>query len=210
MQTIGITGGIASGKSSVLELFSRWGALVIDSDAVSRRCSRPGTDGYREIVEAFGPGVLAADGQIERAALAAEVAADAQKKQRLERILHPRIMAHILAELEKARRSGAPIVFVEVPLLFEAGLERSFDRTVSVIAPPALQLERLARRPGMSEAQARLWLANQWPQEKKAELADFVLRNEGTMEELHEKAKALYQELLRESEERKNAHPAVH
>lgn len=205
MRAVGLTGGIASGKSTVLQFFSEWGASVIDSDVVAKRCSQPGTEGQAEIVRAFGLDLLLPSGELDRRRLSEIVFLDPKKKKTLEKILHPRIMAHILVELEKARRLGTRVLIVEVPLLFEAGAEGSFQRTIAVVSSPTLQRERLRRR-GLEEPWIDRWLQNQWPEEEKAARADFLIRNEGDLQQLRQRSRAVFEEIAAEAEDEADCH----
>ncbi len=211
MMLIGLTGGIAAGKSTVLAQMAECGAAVIDTDKLSRLCSLPGTSGFKEIVEKFGNSILTSSGEIDRKKLASLVAADKSAKADLEQILHPKIMARLLLEIRNAASSGADMVIIEIPLLFESGLEKQLDRTIAVIAPEEDQIKRLIER-GMSEEEATHWIANQWPQEKKAEMADYVIRNTGSLEQLKKEAEKIYDILKKESKSVafEKAPPTVH
>ncbi|MFA6316054.1 MAG: dephospho-CoA kinase [Elusimicrobiota bacterium] len=178
---VGLTGGLASGKSLALETFRRAGAVAISLDAVSRDLCRPGTKVLARVARAFGRGILRPDGALDRAALGDLVFADKAERRRLEAVLHPAIRAEMRRRIFRARG----LVVVEVPLLFETGgrgLGRSFDTTMLVTAPKAARLAR-ARAAGLTSAQARARMAAQLPDRVKAARADVVVVNAGSRED---------------------------
>lgn len=178
---VGLTGGLASGKSLALAAFRSAGAATVSLDAVSRDLCRPGSPVLARVARAFGTGVLGPDGGLDRARLGERVFADQAQRRKLEAILHPAIRAELKRRLEKARG----IVVVEVPLLFEAGrrsLAKSFDATVLVSAKTGTRLAR-ARASGMAPAQAKARMAAQLPDADKARLADVTVRNDGSVKD---------------------------
>lgn len=205
MLTVAVTGNVASGKSEVTRRFARYGATVLDSDAIAREVTAPGTAGLAEIVRRWGPAVLAPDGTLDRAALRRIVFADSAELLELERIVHPRVLAEIEARLERARREGERIVVCEVPLLFERGLADRFDRVVLVEAPERTRLQRLAAR-GLSPSEAQRMMELQLPPDAVRQRAHYVIVNDGNLEELAERADEVWHALVRE-ELARNARP---
>jgi dephospho-CoA kinase len=179
---IGLTGGIGSGKSSAARRFGELGALVIDADRVAREVVEPGTDGLAAVVSEFGEGVLDASGGLDRPALARIVFADEAARGRLNGILHPLIRARVAARIAAA--PPGTVVVQDIPLLAETGQAGSFDLVVVVETPVELRVRRLARDRGMAEAEARARMASQATDEQRRQIADVVLLNDGTLEEL--------------------------
>jgi dephospho-CoA kinase len=180
--TIGLTGGIASGKSTVADQLAELGAVIIDSDVLAREVVAPGTSGLAAIVKRFGTSVLAADGGLDRPALGRVIFADAQARADLEAIIHPAVRARA-AELAAAAPPGSVVVQV-VPLLVEVGLTELFDLVVVVDVDPDLQLARLQAREGLSEAESRARISAQASRERRLASADVVIENSGTPQEL--------------------------
>jgi dephospho-CoA kinase len=176
---IGLTGGIASGKSMVADRFAALGAGIVDTDALARELVEPGSAALAEIVSEFGNGIVGADGRLDRPALRRQVFADADRRRRLEAILHPRIRE---AALARADASGSPYVIVVVPLLFETGFDRLVDRTLAVDCPESVQLDRLIRRDGVAADEARAVLAAQLSRPQRTRAADDVIDNGGAIE----------------------------
>jgi dephospho-CoA kinase len=180
---IGLTGGIGSGKSTVSALLADRGAVVIDSDRIAREVVQPGTPGLGAVVDAFGDGVLARDGSLDRSALAAIVFADLEARRRLDGIVHPLVRARAV-ELAAVAPSDAVVVH-DVPLLVETGQAGSYDVVLVVEADLETRVERLIRR-GLGEADARARIAAQATDEQRRAAADVVLDNSGTPERLAE------------------------
>lgn len=178
---IGLTGGIGSGKSTVSALLAERGAVVVDADRIAREVVEPGMPGLAAVVGAFGTGMLAADGSLDRAALAAVVFADPEARQRLDGIVHPLVRARS-AELAAAAPSDAVVVH-DVPLLVETGQASSYDVVVVVEADPAVREGRLVQR-GLTAEDARARMAAQASDEQRRAVADVVLDNSGTLEHL--------------------------
>lgn len=193
---LGLTGGIAAGKSMVAEAFRSLGALVISADELAREAVRPGSEALRLLVEHFGRGILQADGSLNRKALAERVFADAGSREALNQITHPAI-AHLAEKrLRELACQGAPLVVYEAPLLFEAGAETRVDAVLVVRIDEDLQCLRLMQRDALSEAQARARIAAQMPQAEKLARADYVLDNSGTPEATAVQVRQLYQKLV--------------
>lgn len=197
MAVIGLTGGIASGKSSVAKLLSAEGAEVIDADLLARQAVQPGRAAYTAVVSAFGPKVVGADGQLDRQRLGALVFADEVRRKQLEGLIHP----YVREETEKqraeiARRRPEALIVLDVPLLFESEMDRGLAEIVVVYVPRDVQLERLMRRDGLSESDARARIAAQLDLEIKRRRATRVIDNGGSREETRRQVAALYQDLV--------------
>lgn len=173
---VGLTGGIGSGKTTVGDRLGALGATLVDADAISHALTAPGGAAIGPLREAFGPGAIAADGALDRAAMRERAFADPTARARLEAILHPMIRA----ESDRARAAATgPYVVNVVPLLFETGGQARVDRTLVVDAPEALQVRRVAARSGLGEAAARAIMAAQWPRWRRLQMADDVVWNGG-------------------------------
>jgi dephospho-CoA kinase len=178
---IGLTGGVASGKSTVARLFAAHGVPVIDLDEVAREVVAPGEPALAAIVAEFGAEVLDAGGTLDRARLRARVFQHPAARQRLEQMLHPAILARTV---QHAASAGGPYQLIVVPLLVESGLTAWVDRVLVVDCPPELQLERLLARDGSDEALARAMLASQASRAERLAAADDVIHNDGPPEQL--------------------------
>lgn len=190
---VGLTGGIGSGKSTVLAMLAEHGATVIDADAIVHDLQRPGTEVFDAMVEAFGEGILAADGTLDRAAVAAIVFNDADQLQRLNAIVHPAVGTEILQRLEAAGEHG--VVVIDIPLLTEnTRAERGLQRVIVVDVSPQTQVERAVARGG-EEADVRARMAKQSTRDERLAMADHVIDNEGTLERLRRQVDALWTEL---------------
>jgi len=193
---LGLTGGIAAGKSTVAAIFAELGATVVSADQLSREAVAPGTPTLQSLVEAFGTTILETTGQLARERLGEIIFADPQARERLNAIVHPAIAALAESRLQALRRQQVPLVVYEAPLLFEAGAEGRVDRILAVIASPQLQQQRLCTRDRLDPAAARARIAAQWPQAEKAARADYVIDNSGDLTETRCQVQALYQQLL--------------
>lgn len=195
MLRVGLTGNIASGKSEVAETWRRLGARVVDADELARVAIAPGTEGHARTVAAFGPGVETPEGAIDRAALREIVFRDAARRAELEAILHPEI-ERLRTEGEKAlAATGARIVVHMIPLLYEVGMADRFDRVVLVDAPESVRRARLIETRHLSGEQADRIMAAQMPAADKRALADIVIENNGSLEDLEARAVAVWKEL---------------
>ena len=184
---IGLTGNVATGKSLVARMLSELGAHVIDADALTHELERQGRPAYAAIVAAFGPGILRADGEIDRAQLGKLVFSDPKALRRLEAIVHPAVAAEIarqISDLKSRTLDKRAVIVVEAIKLIEAGLHKQCGALWVVTCRPGLQLDRLIRTRGLSEANARLRIVAQPPQSEKAALADVLIENNGTLDEL--------------------------
>jgi len=177
---VGLTGGIATGKSTVSEMFRRLGAVIIDADVLAREVVEPGQPALAEIAQEFGRGVLTADGRLDRKALAAIVFADGDRRRRLEAITHPRIRTLFERRLgELAEKPFAGLVVFDAAVMIESGNYKTMERLVVVVTDEATQIARLMARDGCTREQARARIASQMPLSEKARLADYVIDNSG-------------------------------
>src|SRR6266850_2993478 len=175
MLKVALTGGIATGKSYVLEQFRRRGVPCLDADALVHGVTAAGTDGASAIAARFGPEILTADGAVDRAKLGPIVFADLAARRELEAIVHPAVYRAIAAGVRAFELVGGdPFVVVDVPLLYETGAEKDFDKVIVTACTPEKQIARLVAR-GLTDTAARQRLAAQWPTEKKTARADFVI-----------------------------------
>ncbi|HEY0126370.1 MAG TPA: dephospho-CoA kinase [Blastococcus sp.] len=191
MLRIGLTGGIGSGKSTVAALLAARGAVVVDADRIAREVVAPGTPGLAQVVEAFGEGVLAADGSLDRQALAAIVFGDARARGRLDGIVHPLVRARSVERLAAVPEDA--VVVNDVPLLVETGQADSYDLVLVVEADPGTRVSRLVQR-GLTAEDARARMAAQASDEQRRAVADVVLDNSGTQEELAEQVDRFWAE----------------
>jgi dephospho-CoA kinase len=191
---VGLTGGIGSGKSTVARLLERRGAVVFDADVLAREAVEPGTPGHTAVIERFGANVLAPGGELDREALASIVFADPAARRDLEAIVHPEVRRRFAEGTEEYQDTERVVVF-SAPLLVETGMHSAFDLLVVVSASTATQIDRLMRDRGMSEETVRSRIAAQATPEARAEVADVLLDNEGSLEELHQQVERLWSEL---------------
>lgn len=195
MLLVGLTGNIASGKSTVARRLAAHGATLIDADVLAREAVRPGTPALARIVERWGDGVLAPDGVLDRGALRARVFADPRELEALNGIVHPEVGRLRDVAVAAARARGAPIVVCDIPLLFERDLAGDFDVVVLVDAPRAVRLERLVHDRGLREPEAMAMIAAQMPSELKRARADYVIDNAGTVAALDARVDELWDAL---------------
>lgn len=192
---VGLTGGIAAGKSEVSRRLAARGAVIIDADAVAREVVAPGTAGLAQVVAAFGPSVLGPDGALDRPRLGEIVFADPGMRAKLNAIVHPLVSQRML-QLEQAAPAGSVVVH-DVPLLTENGLAPLYDVVVVVDVPAEVQLDRLTRLRGMPADQARARLDAQASRADRLAVADVVVDNSGPLAELDRQVGALWAELTR-------------
>lgn len=188
MLSVAVTGNIASGKSTLLRIWAREGVPVISADELSREVVEPGTEGLREVVRAFGTGMLGPDGRLDRRRLRDRVFRDEEARRELESILHPRIRDARERWLRERRRRGRRLVAAEIPLLFETGYAHDVDVTIVVHAPPDVRLERLVRFRGLDEEEASRIMGTQVDAGETLEVADHVIPNDGAPAELERRA----------------------
>ena len=183
-KVIGLTGGIASGKSTVGRMLSEQNFPVIDTDKLAREVVEPGMPALKELVKAFGAKILKDDKTLDRHRMLEMILTDAGARQLVENIIHPYVFKRMDQILQQLAASGNNVVIVEVPLLFEAGWQDFFDYIISVLAPKSICTKRLAERKKMSIDMASRWMATQIPQEAKAGKSDFVVHNDAGLDEL--------------------------
>ena len=193
---VGLTGGIASGKSTVARFFSKLGAWVIDADELARKVVEPGTPGWREVIETFGEDYITPQGELDRKRLARLVFHDPKAKKRLESIIHPRVLAlreKITRDI--LRKDPQALIIFDVPLLIEADLHKRVDRVVVVWVPREIQIQRLIERDKLTRQEAEKRLENQMPLDEKLPFAHYVVDNSGSKEATEEQVKKIYEEL---------------
>lgn len=198
MLRVGLTGGIASGKTTVANLFAELGAGIVDTDRVAREVVDPGEPGLAAVREAFGPSVMSSSGQLDRRALRSVVFADPEKRRKLEAILHPLIRARTLEKLDQVE---APYALVVVPLLLETGFESLVDRVAVVDCPREMQLERLLLRDGIDPDEAESMLGAQMDRETRLARADDVIDNSGDLDATRERVRELHAQYAAHTEE---------
>lgn len=196
MHLIGLTGGIASGKSTVAAELSRHGASVIDADALAREVVEPGQPALEEIAARFGSDVITAEGQLDRTGLGSIVFADPDARRDLERITHPRVRDLMQRRIAAALAADADLIVAEVPLLFETHSEALYEGVMLAYAPADVQLARLMARDGIDEAAARQRLAAQLPIEEKRARATWVIDNSATVDSTREQISRWWNALL--------------
>lgn len=191
---VALTGGIATGKSYVRARFEKLGVPTIDADILARAVVAPGTRGLDDIIHAFGPGVLDISGALDRKKLGAIVFSDEARRRTLEQIIHPEVrratdewFAHLDA--------STPFALADIPLLYETGRERDFDKVIVTAVDPAIQLRRVVARDQLTEAEARKRIQAQLPIEEKVRRADYVIRTDGNFEETDRQVKQVYEAL---------------
>ncbi len=199
MLVVGLTGNIASGKSTVMAQLAELGATVIDADLLAREAVRPGSRGLAQIVAHWGDAVLEPDGALDRSELRARVFGDSAELEALNAIVHPEVERLRVERLEEARDAGASIVVCDIPLLFEVHLADQFDAIVLVDAPRPLRLERLVTDRNLHESEAMDMIAAQMPAELKRARSDFVIDNAGDREMLASRVDRLWQSLSDEA-----------
>lgn len=190
---VGLTGGVASGKSAVSAILDELGAVVVDADLLAREAVGPGTDGLQEVIEAFGPEVLTDQGELDRPAMGAIVFADAEKRRVLEAIIHPRVRARG-AEIE-ASAGPDDVVVHDIPLLAETGQADGFDAVIVVDVPTETQVERMVDLRGMTREEAEARVAAQATREERLAIATHVVDNTGSLEDLRRRVTDVYREL---------------
>lgn len=196
-QIIGLTGSIGSGKSTASAKLASLGAYVLDADATSRALLEPDGACYQEVIHAFGDGIVRADGSIDRSALGKIVFSDETERLRLNGIVHPRVCQSMMDQA-RVLASSHPLtpVILDVPLLFECGMETDMDETVLVYTDDAVRLERILARDHCAVEDARARMDSQMPQEQKMRLADVIVDNSGTRGELYAQLETWYAGLL--------------
>ena len=189
---LGLTGGIASGKTAAADRLASLGATLVDTDLISREVVEPGQHALTHIEQYFGPEVFQDDGHLNRAVLREKVFQDPAERQWLEALLHPLIRQ---TTLDRAQNAETPIAVVVVPLLFESGHYQEIDASLVIDVPVELQRQRTLSRDGVSEAQVDSILAAQMDRQARIDRADYVISNTGTLDELYSQVDALYHQL---------------
>jgi len=200
MLLIGLTGNIASGKSEVARMLAERGATLIDADVLAREAVEPETQALKDIVKRWGKEILNEDGSLDRDALRRIVFADQFELDALNRIVHPRVTRLRDREIARAKERGDDIVVCVIPLLFERNLVEEFDAIVLVDAPRPLRLERLVATRGLEETDAMNMIASQMPAELKRARADYVIENNGSLDDLERDVDVLWSSLHRDAE----------
>lgn len=192
MLKIAITGGAGSGKSTVARMFGELGAAVLDADAAAHEAVAVGTLAWQELRQVFGPEYFHSDGSLNRARVSQLVFADPEARQRLNAIVHPRIAELLQGRMQELAQQDAALVMVEVPLLFETGLDRAYDYVIAVYVDPEDQIKRLQGRDGRSTAEIAGILQAQWPLAEKAARAHFVVDNRGSLNDTRKQVEKIY------------------
>ncbi len=198
MRVIGLTGSVGTGKSTVAKLFAELGAKVIDADRIARQVVEPNRPAWREVIRAFGRGLLRADKTLDRDKLSGLVFANPAKRHKLERIIHPRVARQMRKELRHHKRMGAAnaVIVLDVPLLFEVGWDNWVDDVIVVTAARSVQNARLRRRHGWSQKEVDARIRSQWTLAAKVALADHVVNNTGSMAATRKQVKQLWRNKL--------------
>ena len=198
MLNVGLTGGIASGKSTVAKMFVKNGAHLIDFDGLAHEVQEPGKPAWKEVVNHFGEGILGPDKKIDRVKLGNIVFADKEKLSKLNNIVHPLVYQEWQWRLEKiGKKEKHAIVLSDIPLLFEGNMQDLFDLTILVLIAPEEQISRLIMRNGVIKEEAEKRLKSQMPISEKISLADIVIDNEGSISETEKRVGQVWKELLR-------------
>ena len=199
MKVLGLTGNIASGKSTVARMLEGMGARIIDADQIAREVVEPEKPAWVDIVKKFGPGILSPDGAIDRRRLGEIVFGDESKRRLLMDITHPRIKETVRERLAEFKEENAPVVVIEAALIVEKGGLREFlDGLIVVTADEESQIERLVKRSGHTREEALARIGSQMPAGEKALHADYLIDNSGTKEETEAEVKKLWEEIIRE------------
>jgi dephospho-CoA kinase len=191
VKLVGLTGGIASGKSTVAAILRRLGAAVINADELSREVVQPGQAAWKEIVDAFGSAVLHADKTLDRKTIRKMVFDDPAARKKLESIIHPKVRAVAEDRIRELQAAGHPIIVYEVPLLFEGQLQLWLRPVILVACDVATQKRRLRERDGLTDEEAQQHINAQMSLEEKRRLADYVVENNGSLDQLEQRVKAV-------------------
>ena len=194
---IGVTGGLATGKSTVAAMFKRFGAKVLNADKIAHRLMRQGTTLYKKIVKEFGPKMLTDYGAIDRAKLAAAVFCDRKWLDKLCGIIHPAVISDLRKSIRDTAKKGSkiPAIVIDAPLLIEAGMHTMVDALIVVITGPKVEIERAKKKTGMSVAEIKRRIKNQLPLREKAKMADYIVDNEKSQEYVKKIVKKIWEEI---------------
>ncbi len=195
MKLVGLTGGIASGKSAVAAILRRLGAAIINADDLSREVVHPGQDAWKEISDAFGPNILHEDKTLDRRKLRQIVFENPEARKKLEAIIHPRVRALAERKISELAAAGTSIIVYEVPLLFENQIHLWLRPVIVVACDIETQKKRLLERDHLTELEAQRHLDAQMSLEEKRKLADYIIENDGTLEELEQQVRAVLQKI---------------
>ncbi|MGZ3557582.1 MAG: dephospho-CoA kinase [Thermodesulfobacteriota bacterium] len=207
MLIIGLTGGVASGKTAVCGVLKEEGAYIIDADQIARELVQPHQPAWNELVRTFGEEILQEDRSIDRKKLADRVFADPNQRKLLDQILHPLITEEMDRRTKEiGQKNPQAIVVIDAPLLIEVGYHRQVDKVMVVTSTQAQQFERLKARDGINFEEALRILSSQMPIEEKVKLADFVIRNEGSLAEVRKRTKEVFRELKKIALQRDEIH----
>lgn len=200
MLLVGLTGSIATGKSTVSEMFRRKGAEIIDADQIAREVVEPGTEGLERIAREFGPGILDDEGKLNRERLGARIFQNPAEREKLNRLLHPLIVDCMRAKTEKIKKEKDPDLLIwDVPLLIEGNLTQWVEAVILVYTPKEIQLERLMKRNALSKEEAEKRILAQMDIEEKKKYADYMIDNRGTLSETERQVDQLWKQLISKS-----------
>lgn len=199
MLLVGLTGNIASGKTEVAHIWAELGAPIVEADQLAREAVKPGSAALTAIVDRWGPEFRLPDGTLNRPALRRIVFADPAELEALNAIVHPEVRRARDLVVADARARGVPILVLDVPLLFEIGMDRQVDRVVLVDAEEEVRIQRLVTLRGLDEDEARRMNASQWPTERKREQSHYIIENNGSIEELQRHAVEVWSKLRNEA-----------
>lgn len=196
MQVIGLTGGIATGKSTVCAILENAGAVIIDADRIARKLVKKNLPAYRQIVDTFGKSILLPDGEINRTALGDLIFNDPRKKQLLNKILHPQVGKETDRQLKRIEKNNPhALVILDIPLLLESGLHKNLSEVIVVYTPEHIQINRLMQRDHISQENALARIRSQMPIEEKKKLATIVIDNSGMLEDTRKQTLEIFQRL---------------
>lgn len=196
MQVIGLTGGIATGKSTVCAILENAGAVIIDADRIARKLVKKNLPAYRQIVDTFGKSILLPDGEINRTALGDLIFNDPRKKQLLNKIVHPQVGKETDRQLKRIEKNNPhALVILDIPLLLESGLHKNLSEVIVVYTPEHIQINRLMQRDHISQENALARIRSQMPIEEKKKLATIVIDNSGMLEDTRKQTLEIFQRL---------------
>ncbi len=195
MKIVGLTGGVASGKTTVANMFKALGAKIVDADELARAAVARGTEAFQKIVEEFGSEFLNKNGELDRKKLGKYVFSDVTKKEKLEKIVHPVIGRMLMEAIESEREKGTEILILDIPLLFENNMQMWIRPVILVYADPDKQIERLMERENITELEAQNMIKSQMPLEEKKKLSDFIIDNNGDLIKTESQVKIIWEEL---------------